>query len=42
MDLLAEKRVHELQALINQYNYEYHVLDKPSVLMQNTTDFYEN
>lgn len=31
MDLSAEKRVHELQALINQYNYEYHVLDKPSV-----------
>ena len=31
MDLLAEKRVRELQTLLNQYNYEYHVLDKPSV-----------
>ncbi|MET3697678.1 DNA ligase (NAD+) [Bacillus oleivorans] len=27
----AEKRVKELQDLLNQYNYEYHVLDKPSV-----------
>ncbi|MFL8935558.1 NAD-dependent DNA ligase LigA [Rossellomorea oryzaecorticis] len=27
----AEKRVHELHELLNQYNYEYHVLDKPSV-----------
>ncbi|WP_243299509.1 NAD-dependent DNA ligase LigA [Bacillus litorisediminis] len=27
----AEKRVKELQELLNQYNYEYHVLDKPSV-----------
>ncbi len=31
MDLVAEKRVRELQTLLNQYNYEYHVLDKPSV-----------
>ena len=31
MDLLVEKRVRELQTLLNQYNYEYHVLDKPSV-----------
>ena len=31
MDLQAEKRVQELQTLLNQYNYEYHVLDKPSV-----------
>ncbi|MCA1059800.1 NAD-dependent DNA ligase LigA [Rossellomorea aquimaris] len=27
----AEKRVSELHELLNQYNYEYHVLDKPSV-----------
>ncbi|WP_077620429.1 NAD-dependent DNA ligase LigA [Bacillus sinesaloumensis] len=27
----AEQRVHELHELLNQYNYEYHVLDKPSV-----------
>lgn len=31
MDVQAESRVRELQALLNQYNYEYHVLDKPSV-----------
>lgn len=32
MDLLtAEKKVKELQTLLNQYNYEYHVLDQPSV-----------
>ncbi|GAA0328948.1 NAD-dependent DNA ligase LigA [Bacillus carboniphilus] len=28
---VAEKRVTELHNLLNQYNYEYHVLDKPSV-----------
>ncbi|RLQ96482.1 NAD-dependent DNA ligase LigA [Falsibacillus albus] len=27
----AEKQVKELHNLLNQYNYEYHVLDKPSV-----------
>ncbi|WP_064094414.1 NAD-dependent DNA ligase LigA [Rossellomorea aquimaris] len=27
----AEKRVKELHDVLNQYNYEYHVLDKPSV-----------
>ncbi|APH06481.1 NAD-dependent DNA ligase LigA [Bacillus weihaiensis] len=27
----AEKRVQELHELLNTYNYEYHVLDKPSV-----------
>ncbi|RFB10223.1 NAD-dependent DNA ligase LigA [Bacillus sp. HNG] len=27
----AQTRVHELHELLNQYNYEYHVLDKPSV-----------
>lgn len=27
----AEKRIAELQKLLNQYNYEYHVLDKPTV-----------
>ncbi|MEL3973882.1 NAD-dependent DNA ligase LigA [Rossellomorea oryzaecorticis] len=27
----AEKRIQELHELLNQYNYEYHVLDKPSV-----------
>lgn len=27
----AEKRVQELHELLNQYNYEYHVLDNPSV-----------
>lgn len=27
----VEKRVSELQDLLSQYNYEYHVLDKPSV-----------
>ncbi|MCA1056155.1 NAD-dependent DNA ligase LigA [Rossellomorea aquimaris] len=27
----AEKRVRELHERLNQYNYEYHVLDKPSV-----------
>ncbi|KIL47014.1 NAD-dependent DNA ligase LigA [Jeotgalibacillus campisalis] len=27
----AESRVKELQDLLRQYNYEYHVLDKPSV-----------
>ncbi|WP_108671822.1 NAD-dependent DNA ligase LigA [Peribacillus acanthi] len=27
----AQKRVTELQTLLNQYNYEYHILDKPSV-----------
>ncbi|MFE8701319.1 NAD-dependent DNA ligase LigA [Cytobacillus sp. FJAT-54145] len=32
MDLqTAEKKVKELHTLLNQYNYEYHVLDKPSV-----------
>lgn len=29
--LQAEKRRNELHDLLNQYNYEYHVLDKPSV-----------
>lgn len=28
---LAEARVKELQNLLNQYNYQYHVLDKPTV-----------
>lgn len=27
----AQNRVKELHNLINQYNYEYHVLDNPSV-----------
>ncbi|MED3648926.1 NAD-dependent DNA ligase LigA [Heyndrickxia sporothermodurans] len=27
----AEKRIKELHNLLNQYNYEYHVLDQPSV-----------
>jgi DNA ligase (NAD+) len=27
----TQKRVTELQTLLNQYNYEYHILDKPSV-----------
>ncbi|WP_173104541.1 NAD-dependent DNA ligase LigA [Bacillus sp. KH172YL63] len=27
----AEKRINELHELLNQYNFEYHVLDKPSV-----------
>lgn len=32
MDLqTAERRVKDLQNLLNQYNYEYHFLDKPSV-----------
>ena len=32
MDLqTAEKNLKELRNLLNQYNYEYHVLDKPSV-----------
>ncbi|PLR99213.1 NAD-dependent DNA ligase LigA [Bacillus sp. T33-2] len=32
MDLqTAEKRARDLQNILNQYNYEYHVLDKPSV-----------
>lgn len=32
MDLQNEKnRVNELHILLNQYNYEYHVLDRPSV-----------
>ncbi|WP_307478472.1 NAD-dependent DNA ligase LigA [Cytobacillus purgationiresistens] len=32
MDLkAAENRVKDLQNLLNQYNYEYHVLDQPSV-----------
>lgn len=31
MEVQAEKRVQELQTLLNQYNYEYHVLDKPTV-----------
>lgn len=32
MDLqTAEKEVRELHELLNRYNYEYHVLDKPSV-----------
>ncbi|MGE6259872.1 NAD-dependent DNA ligase LigA [Heyndrickxia sporothermodurans] len=29
--MTAEKRVEELRNLLNQYNYEYHVLDRPSV-----------
>lgn len=29
--LSAEKRIEELRNLLNQYNYEYHVLDRPSV-----------
>jgi DNA ligase (NAD+) len=28
---MAEARIKELQNLLNQYNYEYHVLDKPSI-----------
>ncbi|WP_449622526.1 NAD-dependent DNA ligase LigA [Robertmurraya sp. Marseille-Q9965] len=33
MDLLtAEKEIQKLHQLLNQYNYEYHVLDRPSVL----------
>ncbi|HEY9577157.1 MAG TPA: hypothetical protein VIR64_05745, partial [Pseudobacillus sp.] len=32
MDLqAAEKRAQELHNLLNQYNYEYYVLDQPSV-----------
>lgn len=32
MDLLtAEKEIQKLHQLLNQYNYEYHVLDQPSV-----------
>ncbi len=31
MSQTIEKRVQELHDLLNQYNYEYHVLDKPSV-----------
>ncbi|MBT2687753.1 NAD-dependent DNA ligase LigA [Bacillus sp. ISL-47] len=32
MDLItAEKKVKDLHNLLNQYNYEYHVLDQPSV-----------
>jgi DNA ligase (NAD+) len=32
MDLeIAKKRVRELHELLNQYNYEYYVLDRPSV-----------
>ncbi|MEH7342905.1 NAD-dependent DNA ligase LigA [Bacillus sp. JJ1532] len=32
MDLqMAENKVNELKNLLNQYNYEYHVLDQPSV-----------
>lgn len=31
MDVQAKKRVRELQDVLNQYNYEYHVLDQPSV-----------
>ncbi|UAC48628.1 NAD-dependent DNA ligase LigA [Bacillus aquiflavi] len=31
MDLQAAKRVKELHSLLNQYNYEYHVLDQPTV-----------
>lgn len=27
----AEKRIQELHDILNRYNYEYHVLDKPSV-----------
>ena len=27
----AHKQVQELHELLNTYNYEYHVLDKPSV-----------
>lgn len=30
----AEKRAEELRRLLNQYNYEYHVLDRPSVTDQ--------
>ncbi|MEH7223363.1 NAD-dependent DNA ligase LigA [Bacillus sp. JJ1566] len=29
--MAAQERVHELHELLNQYNYEYHVLDNPSV-----------
>lgn len=28
---MSEARIKELQKLLNQYNYEYHVLDKPSI-----------
>jgi DNA ligase (NAD+) len=28
---MTDARIKELQGLLNQYNYEYHVLDKPSV-----------
>jgi DNA ligase (NAD+) len=28
---MAEARIKELQSLLNQYNYEYHVLDKPTI-----------
>ena len=32
MDLpIAEKKIDELRHLLNQYNYEYHVLDQPTV-----------
>lgn len=49
MDLqLAEKKVKDLHNLLNQYNYEYHVLDQPSVpdaeydrLMRDLTDLEE-
>ena len=27
----AEKQLKELYNLLNQYNYEYHVLDNPSI-----------
>ena len=31
MDLQAAKKVLELQTLLNQYGYEYYVMDQPSV-----------
>ena len=32
MDLpIAEKKIDDLRHLLNQYNYEYHVLDKPTI-----------
>ena len=32
MDLpIAEKKIDELRHLLNQYNYEYHVLDQPTI-----------
>ena len=41
MDIVeAKQRVHEITSLLNKYNYEYYVLDNPTITDQEYDDYY--